>query len=200
MMNEQFIVAILQHLAWPLVALIAFFGLRRHVVDLVRATANIRELLGKGGEIVTLVDRLTDVKKELTDIKEVVDTIGIQNKDSRLQELARSADEPVLLSVDDMFDRIKNEWQAIRHAIRGLADGSGVKSNLQGTVNVTATVDRLVSTGAMTPGVAGAIKALSSQWERMWRTTSPKEEWLNQSVFDNFMRVAAQVREALGSR
>jgi hypothetical protein len=69
MTSENLIIAIFQHLAWPAVALIAFFGLRKHVVDLARATASLKELVGKGGEITSLVDRLAEVKKELGDIK-----------------------------------------------------------------------------------------------------------------------------------
>lgn len=200
MNREQLIIAILQHLAWPLVALIAFFGLRKHVIDLARGTANLKELLGKSGDIMSLVDHLAQVKNEASEIKGMLEAISIRDKGKELQELATAGTETVQLGADEMFEQIRAEWSAIADAIRRLAKSAGVKSNLIGTVGVSATVDELASKGVIAQRAAEITKALSSQWQWMFRTTSPKGDWLNHSVFASFMNGAAQVKAALVTR
>jgi hypothetical protein len=126
-----------------------------------------------------------------------VDTIGIKDRGNRLQELAAASAETVQIGVDEMFDQIRVEWSSIQDASRRLARSAGVRSNLIGTVNLAATVDELVKKGAMQERAAGLTKALSTQWQWMWRTTSPREEWLNHSVFTSFINGAAQVKSAI---
>ena len=62
-MNEQLGIALVQHLAWPAVALIAFIGFRRNVVDLATGAGKLHDLLKNPHEILELLDKIEKAQK-----------------------------------------------------------------------------------------------------------------------------------------
>lgn len=189
--------AIMQHLAWPAVALVALIVLRKHLVELARGAANIHELLGRSGDISSLVDRMGELKNEAAEIKEMIEAISIKDKGKELQELASASSATSSLSTDEMFEKISLAWASVKEVIQRKAKAAGVKSNMMGAKGVSATVDELVVQGAITKRAAELSIALSSQYQWMYRTSSPRSEWLNQQVFTSFLDGANQAKSAL---
>jgi hypothetical protein len=205
-------------LAWPAVALIAIIVLRKHLVTLAQGVARLHELIGKGGELATLTDKLGDVKstlqdtagqfnslkREAADIKEMVETLSIKGQSSELERLseqpqARENDVPVL-SIDDMFAEIEQAWQQVKAVIQNKARVAGVSPYLMGTKGVSNTVKEMVDKAAITQRSAELAVALSAQYQRFYRTTSPREEWLTHQVYKSFLDAANETKRALERR
>ena len=185
------------HLAWPIIALIALLVLRKHLVELARGATNIHALLGRGVDIATLVDRMVELKKEAVDIKEMLEAISIKDKGRELQDLASASPEGAQLTADEMFEKRSTAWTGVKEMIQRKAKSAGVRSNMMGAKGVTSTVEDLVAQGAITKRAAELSSALSSQYQWMYRTSSPREEWLNHQVFTSFVEGAKQAKVAL---
>lgn len=203
MQVDSSIVALTQAIAWPLAALIILLLVRSHVATLAKGAAHLNEMLGKGGDVATLIEQLGEVREEATQIKGMLETINIKDKGKELQELASQTASLAgvgaqsELSVEEMYGRIEAAWKEVAQVIRNKAAAANVKSNLIGTKGVSATMDALLSKGAVSNRAAELTKALSSQWQWIFRTAAPREEWLNQQVFTSFVEGADQAKRSL---
>lgn len=203
MQIDASLVALAQAIAWPLAALIILLLIRSHVVTLAKGASHLNEALGKGGDVITLLERLSEVKGEAAQIKEMLEAISIKDKGKELQELASQTassagvDAQSDLSVQEMYERIETAWKDVAQLIRNKAATANVRSNLIGTKGVSATLDALLSKGAISNHAGELTKALSSQWQWIFRTTAPREEWLNQQVFTSFVEGANQAKKSL---
>jgi hypothetical protein len=205
-------------LAWPAVALIAIIVLRAHLVTLAQGVARLHELIGKGGELATLTDKLGDIKstlqdtagqfnslkREAADIKEMVEALSIKGQSSELERLSEQQqvqenDVPVL-TIDDMFAEIEKAWQQVKMVIQNKARAAGVSPYLMGTKGVSSTVKEMVDKTAITQRSAELAVALSAQYQRFYRTTSPREEWLTHQVYKSFLDAANETKRALERR
>ena len=65
-----------------------------------------------------------------------------------------------------------------------------------GTVGVREAADKLISMGLLKEDIADEIIGLSSQYQWMTRTTSPKSKWLNNSVVQDFTKSVQTVLQA----
>lgn len=205
-------------LAWPVVALLALLVLRKHFVILAQGITKLYDLLGKGGEVATLMDRLNEVKarsdevtKRLTDlkteagsIKEMLETLSIKDQSKELVILAEQSAAPdngaAPISLDDMFSRIEDAWQSVKTAIQLKAKPVGVTPYLMGTKGVASTLGELVEKGAITKRSADLAKAVSAQYQWFYRTSSPREDWLTQQVYSSFLEAADEAKKALERR
>lgn len=208
MLIDKLAVDLVQHLMWPLVALIALFSLKKHIVELAKAAVAIKDLLGKGGELISLTERMGDVKKEAADIKQMLEAINIKDKGRELQALTENEPletnskqiEIAQLSVDEMFEKIANSWAGVQEVIRRKATTVGVRPNFMGTKGVSSTVGQILEKGGITARAATLAEAVSSQWQWIYRTSSPREEWLTDQVFRSFIDAAEQAKIALERR
>jgi hypothetical protein len=66
-----------------------------------------------------------------------------------------------------------------------------------GTAGVTKTMDDLVASHAVKNNTAAKIKDIAGKWQWMFRTTTPQEDWLNQSVVESFLKSCRDARSAL---
>lgn len=205
-------------LAWPLVAIIAIVVLRKHLVILAQTVARLHELTGKGGELASLTDKLTDIGSKLQDIsghfntlmreaadnKEMLETLSIRGQSAELQRLSehqpiQEGERPVL-SIDQMFTAIEDAWQQVKVVIQNKARAAGVAPYLMGTKGVSTTVKEMVDKGAVTQRSAELAVALSAQYQRFYRTSSPREEWLTHQVYNSFLEAADETKKALERR
>jgi len=210
--DNALIVSLAQALTWPLIALIALFVLRKHIVTLAKGATHLNEALGKGGDVVSLLDRLVEVqgavdrmKDEVEETKGMLEAISIRDKVGDLRalasqnpNLARPGASP--LATDEMYQGIEAAWREVADVIRRISLAADVKSNLTGTKGVSATLDALLSRGAISSQAADLTKALSSQWQWIWRTTAPREDWLSHQVFTSFVDGAKQAKELLTAK
>lgn len=203
MQIDNSVVGLAQAIAWPLAALIILLLVRTHVVTLAKGASHLNQALGKGGDVVTLLERLGEVKAEAAQIKEMLETISIKDKGKELQELASQTASSAgvaaqsELSVQEMYEKIEAAWKEVAQVIRNKASAANIKSNLIGTKGVSATMDALLTKGAISNRAAELTKALSSQWQWIFRTTAPREEWLSQQVFTSFIEGANQAKKSL---
>lgn len=202
MIIDKNLIDLAQHITWPLVALIALFVLRKNLLELARGASNLKEVLGKGGDVITLMERIKELKSEAAEIKEMLEAISIKDKSKQLTELTEhvAADEqngPEAINTDEMFKRIESAWQEVRDIIQRKSDAVGVKAYMMGTKGVRSTVDQLVDKGAITKRAAELAAAVSSQYQWMFRTSSPREDWLTSDVFESYMKAANEAKAAL---
>ena len=73
MQIDESLVALAQAVAWPLAALVILLLVRSHVVTLAKGASHLKEALGKGGDVITLLERLSEVKGEAAQIKEMLE-------------------------------------------------------------------------------------------------------------------------------
>lgn len=205
-------------LAWPLVAIIAIVVLRKHLVILAQTVARLHELTGKGGELASLTDKLTDIGSRLQDIsgqfnslmreaadnKEMLETLSIRGQSAELERLAEQQTaldtERPALSIDEMFTEMESAWQQVKSVIQNKARGAGVVPYLMGTKGVSTTVKEMADKGAITQRSAELAVALSAQYQRFYRTSSPREEWLTYQVYNSFLEAANETKKALERR
>ncbi|MFY0080068.1 hypothetical protein ABTQ07_20265, partial [Acinetobacter baumannii] len=57
--------------------------------------------------------------------------------------------------------------------------------------------DQMVEKGIITKRAAELSKAVSAQYQWFYRTTSPREEWLNRKVYSSFIEAAQEAKRAL---
>ncbi len=205
-------------LAWPVVAIIAIIVLRKHLIALAQGIARLHELMGKGGELASLTDRLSEIrtslqdtseqftvlKREATDIKEMLETLSIKGQSAELERLAEQPQDlegdRSALSTDDMFSEMEEAWQQVKGAIQSKARGANISPYLMGTKGVTNTVREMVDKGVITQRSAELTIALSTQYQRFYRTTSPREDWLTPQVYKSFLETASEAKRALERR
>jgi len=198
-MNEQLGIALVQHLAWPAVALIAFIGFRRNVVDLATGAGKLHDLLKNPHEILELLDKIEKAQKALKDeiktTQEAVDDLAFKDESRDAPPVASAS---VEATPAEMFEKIKHEWDAIVDDIRRRAEGVGAKTKLVGYVGVNATIDELVTKGAMPADAAQFVKDVSNRWQPMMRNQRRLSDWLTPQLFRSFMQAAGQAKTALG--
>lgn len=200
-------IALVQHLAWPLFAFIALIVMRPMLNELPQFVVNVRWLANNSEKIEDLVSKLTVAATTMKELKgvqeEVLDKVSlIQGQ----QEIIGVGDGhfpkgPTLqqsdVDADALFRGIREQWDSVKEAITTVAKRSNVPTNFIGTIGVTNTVDNLKSAGAIPVDVSLLIKDLSSRWQWMFRTSKPKNEWLNCSVAQTFAADVADVKRAL---
>lgn len=205
-------------LAWPIVALIAIIVLRAHLVTLANGVARLYELIGKGGELAALTEKLADIrsslqdtsgqfnslKREATDTKELLEALSIKGQSVELERLAEQqpaqGSELPVLGIDDMFAEMEDAWQQVKVVIQNKAKAAGVNPYLMGTKGVANTVKEMVDKSAITQRSAELAVALSAQYQRFYRTSSPREEWLTHQVYKSFLEAANETKKALERR
>lgn len=191
-------------LAWPFVAVIAIMVLRRHVVSLALGVARLHELVGRGGELAGLSDKLTQMRTDASDLKQMLETVSIRGQSVELERLAEQ--QPIqengqpALSIDDMFSEMEEAWQQVKSIIQLKAKAAGVSPYLMGTKGVSNTLKEVVDKNAITQRSAALAVALSAQYQRFYRTTSPREEWLTQQIYRSFLDAAEETKKALERR
>ena len=193
-------VALVQHLAWPVVALIAFIGLKGHAVRLADGAICLKKILDDPSDLLKILNRISDaqevLQKEAKDTRETVEILNIKEGGNINLAASPTAADP---TPDQMFAAIKGEWDAIVVDLRRRADGVGINTNLVGYVGVNSTVEDLVKKGAMSAAAGELVKAVSTRWQPMLRNQPRKAEWLTPQVFVSFQKLAEQAKRALAA-
>lgn len=209
-------------LAWPFVALVGLLALRTQIVTLAGDIAKLHDLLGKSGEIATLLERIreaktsmieataslegysgrvSELKDEVTAVKGMLETLSIKDQGKELEKLTEQSgaaeNGSPTLSLEEMFKQIEDAWAGVRTAIQAKATACGVTPYLMGTKGVSGTLEQMVEKGAITKRSADLTRAVSAQWQWIYRTSSPMEDWLSQQVHSSFLEAAEKARKAL---
>lgn len=202
-------------LAWPLVAVIALFVLRKHLVTLAEGLTRLHGLLDKASDIAQLtsdltafrielngmVAQLTDLKSATVEIKHKVESIDIKGQSDELERLTTTSlpitDPLPVLPVDDMFSAIEEAWKSVKGCIQNKALANAVTPNFMGTKGVTNTVQEMVAKNVITRRAAELAIAVSAQYQRFYRTSSPKDEWLTPQVYKSFLDSAEETKRAI---
>ena len=79
----------------------------------------------------------------------------------------------------------------------GVARKFNIPTNFIGSAGVTRTMDSLLAARAVSEEAAELIKVLSSQWQWMFRTSQPKQEWLTTEVAQRFAIDVTDIKQAL---
>ena len=205
-------------LAWPVVALIAIIVLRAHLLILANGVARLHDLIGKGGELAALTEKLADFKsnihdmseqfnaftREATDVKVMLEALSIKGQSAELERLAEQQptqeNEFSALGIEDMFGGIEEGWQQVKTVIQSKARAADITPYLMGTKGVSNTVKEMVNKNAITQRSAELAIALSAQYQRFYRTSSPREEWLTNQVYKSFLEAAKETKKALDRR
>lgn len=190
-MSEQLAISLVQHLAWPLVALIAFLMLKGELVRLATGASDLKKILDDPGDLIKILDRIAKASETT---REAVDDLTIK---SESKDAANAPPVAAALTPDQMFDTIKGTWGTIVDEIRRRAETVGIKTQLVGYKGVNATLDELVKTGALSAPAAEAVKDVSTRWQPMMRNQPRKSEWLTQQVFTSFMAASDKAKSAL---
>ena len=202
-------------LAWPLVAVIALFVLRKHLVTLAEGLTRLHGLLDKASDIAQLtsdlsafrielngmVAQLADLKSATVEIKHTVESIDIKGQSDELERLTTTSlpitDPLPVLPVDDMFSAIEEAWKSVKGCIQNKALANAVTPNFMGTKGVTNTVQEMVAKNVITRRAAELAIAVSAQYQRFYRTSSPKDEWLTPQVYKSFLDSAEETKRAI---
>ena len=195
------VIALSQHLAWPALVLIALLLFRRRIGRFVESIISIRDMIEKTGEIRSLVVQLQQLSDGLKTVKERQD--GLSESISQLKGLSETAllgkqTTGSLTEADlaALWQRVIDDWTQVRDAFRRRAEAASVPVSFFGTVGVREAADKLISMGLLKEDIADEIIGLSSQYQWMTRTTSPKSKWLNNSVVQDFTKSVQTVLQA----
>lgn len=194
-MTDQ-ILPFIQALAWPVVVLIAFLGARGKLVELAGGATALKRFSENPEDLIKLLEHVKELQGNVRETRDMLEAISIKDKSKELEALTE-AKANVDLAPDEMFAKIQLEWTSIVDLIRRIGRATNVKTNLIGNVGVGKSLDDLVTANAVSLRAAELVKALSSQWQWMFRTTSPREEWLTSQTFTSFVKVAGQAKAAL---
>jgi hypothetical protein len=177
------------HAAWPFVALIGLFVLLPYLTRLLRAAADLRDLLDRSGEMVGLVSQVTALTEAMADLK-AMEQFGRAGR-------ADTALTPERSDVENLWKQLERQWQETRDSFRASARLAGVPVSFIGTVGVRDATKTLVEKGVIDAATAGAMTDLSSQYQLMYRTTTARSEYLNEKVLATYTATATRVRAAL---
>jgi hypothetical protein len=150
------IISILQHLAWPVVALIALLALRPYLRELIQAASNLNSLLNKSDELAKLVSSVETLGNNIVQVPPLLAEVkAAQEVLIANRELGATASKPeptTKAERDAIWAQIEQSWYELRDAIRDFARPNGVEPYLMGRVGVANTMDALVSKGATKEG------------------------------------------------
>ncbi len=194
-MTDQ-ILPFIQALAWPVVALVAFLGARGQLVELAGGATALKRFSENPEDLLKLLEHVKELQGNVRETRDMLEAISIKDKSRELEALTE-AKTNIDLTPDEMFTKIQTEWNSIVDLIKRIGKAANVKTNLIGNVGVGKSLDDLVAANAVSPRAAELVKALSSQWQWMFRTNSPREEWLTSQTFTSFVKVADQAKTAL---
>lgn len=135
----------------------------------------------------------------------MLETLNIKGQSDELERLAEQSpqdaeDDRAALSTDHMFSEMEEAWQQVKAVIQNRAKGAGITPYLMGTKGVSSTVREMVEKGVITQRSAELATALSAQYQRFYRTSSPREEWLTPQVYKSFLEAANETKRALERR
>jgi len=161
-------------------------------------------------KIVSLSARLTELTNEL---KVVIEDIDRKNVIEQKEQINRALEDATLghsgstiqletnniemrsLSAEEMYDKIVDVWRDVCEKIKSQIG----EANFDG--RQIASMARKLADGrrARQLGIRDVelIETLSSQFKRFVRIQSNKEDWLNEDVFNSFLRGAEEAKRAL---
>lgn len=157
--------------------------------QLTRAAADLRDLLDRSGEMVSLVGQVSALNEAMADLKamEQVDRAGRPD--------AVSA--PKQQDLDGLWKQLEKQWQETRDAFRTVARSASVPVSFIGTVGVREAAKSLVEKGVIDETTASAMVDTSAQYQLMYRTGTARSEYLNDKVLATYTATATRVRAAL---
>ena len=141
-------------------------------------------------EVIALSAKLDEIQEGLSDIQGQ-QSITISSKVH--EETPAGADG----NLDELFGKVRAAWDETKTIVAAIGDKFDVDVSFSGNKGISETVEALKAKNVAFDKVGEQLKDLGRQWQWMYRTSTPREDWLTESAVDTFLTANKRARAEL---
>lgn len=199
-----------QHLAWPITAILIVLILKKNLLDYAKGAMALKTFVEDGTKLATVFTQMKDIAAQVEKMQKGIQNIEEQDGGNISKEVEQRLSQshtvaPVLnvdlsAPIEVKWKKLSDSWLDIKELLRRKAQFAGIAGNFQSIDNVSKMVEGLKDPSVSRPlsqDDAELIMTLHKQYSWMTHTTVPKDRFLTDTVYKDFLVGAETFRKAI---